>query len=293
MWSRLIPGNIWGRSWVRIVILPFQTSDLPILSLLMEPLAFTTDIRKHLLIGFLQGMWVYLFLVIIGPFDTYELSFWWRAELMLGYWLFFTSAYWLAIPVQNWMHHRSAQWTWRLELIIASLIFLLAFIPIYIYYKSDIVEGEFTFTDFSLRVYLPSSLILLPVMIAVRRFIMRKDIVTDDIASPPDKIVLQGKYQKDILRISWAHLICVKSAGNYVEVYYLQADQIQKKLLRTSTQKIEAQFPALVRTHRSYLINPSHFVAWKNRKQLIITQMEVPVSENFRAQMEERFFIRP
>ncbi len=259
----------------------------------MDQLAFTTDIRKHFLIGLLQGMWVYLFLVIIGPFDTYELSFWWRAELMLGYWFSFSIAYWLIIPLQNGLYHRIGQWTWPLEVWISSLVFLLAFLPIYIYYKSDIVEGEFTFTDFSLRIYLPSSLILLPVMIGVRRFILRKEIAVEEEDNPTERITLRGKYQKDILRIRWADLICVKSAGNYVEVHYLQGDQVQKKLLRTSTQKIEVDFPALIRTHRSYLINPSHFVAWKDRKQLLLTMVEVPVSENFRSSLEARLLIRP
>ena len=169
------------------------------------------------------------FLVIIGPFDTYELSFWWRAELMLGYWL--------PLPIQNWLYQRGKQWTWRLELLIVSLVFMMAFTPVYGYYKSDIIEGEFTLTHFGLGGYLPSSLILLLIMIAVRRLIMRNDVVAEGIIDSPNKIVLRGNYQKDILRIYWADLICIKSAGNYVAVYYLQADQFQKKFLRTSTPK--------------------------------------------------------
>ncbi|MEO0727775.1 MAG: LytTR family DNA-binding domain-containing protein [Bacteroidota bacterium] len=259
----------------------------------MDQLAFTTGLSKHLLIGLLQGMWVYLFLVIIGPFDTYDLSFWWRAELMLGYWLFFAAAYWLAIPVQNWLYLRLKRWTWSLELLLVILVYLIAFPLIFSYYKSDIVEGEYTLVGFGLGVYLPSSLILLPVMLAVRRFIMRNESAPTHTTHSPDKVVLRGKYQKDILHIHWADLICIKSAGNYVEVYYLQTGQIEKKLLRTSTQKMEGDLPALVRTHRSYLINPSHFIAWKGRKQLIVSKLEVPVSENYRPLIEERFLVRP
>lgn len=259
----------------------------------MNQLAFTTNIRLHLLIGLLQGMWLYLFLVIIGPFDVYELSFWWRAQLMLGYWMLFTVAYWLVIPVQNRFYHHLQKWTWPAELSVVALVFILAFPPIYSYYKSAIVEGEFPLPIFTSEVYLPASLILFPMMIAVRRFMMRQEKTVDQEPSYTDKIILKGTYQKDILQIHWADLVCVKSAGNYVEIYYLVADRLQKKLLRTSTQKIEAELPNLIRTHRSCLINPNHFLAWKDRKQLIITQLEVPVSENYRTTIEEQFSVRP
>ncbi len=259
----------------------------------MNQLAFTTNIRLHLFIGLLQGMWLYLFLVIIGPFDIYELSFWWRAQLMLGYWLLFTIAYWLVIPVQNRIYHQFQQWTWSAELSVVALVFILAFPPIYSYYKSAIVEGEFPLPIFTSEVYLPTSLILFPMMIAVRRFMMRQKKTVDKNLNQVGKITLRGTYQKDILHIYWSDLVCVKSAGNYVEVHYLLADRLQKKLLRTSIHKIEANFPALIRTHRSYLINPLHFLAWKDRKRLSITQLEVPVSENYRNAIEEHFSVRP
>lgn len=260
----------------------------------MDALPFTYNIREHLLIGFLQGTWVYLFLTLIGPFDTYELDFWWRAELMLGYGIIFILAAWLIIPWQRRWYRNWKGWGWPQEILAMVLVFALAFIPVYLYYKSPVVEGEYTFHFFFTRVYIPATFILAPFMIAIRRFMLQgKASLKEADVFTKDKITLRGNYQKDVLHIYWEDLVAIKSASNYVEVFYLQAGVLQKKLLRTSMQQIETSFPALVRTHRSYLINPQHFVAWKDRKLLLLTQLEVPVSESYRLAVEERFLIRP
>ena len=107
------------------------------------------------------------------------------------------------------------------------------------------------------------------------------------------KITLSGSYSRDVLQIEPDDLICLVSANNYVEVNYLQEGKVKKKLLRSTTKKMHEKLPNLVRTHRSYLINPIHFVEWKNKKTIVLSHLEVPVSEKYKDDLTERIKIHP
>jgi len=45
--------------------------------------------------------------------------------------------------------------------------------------------------------------------------------------------------------------------------------------------------PQLVRTHRSYLINPRHFEHWVGNKEISVAGRKVPVSKTYKARLKE------
>ena len=163
------------------------------------------------------------------------------------------------------------------EILIIILFNILVLIGSYIYYKSSIVNGDYSFIKFTLEIYYPIFFILLPVIIFARWFISRKILHPNS-----EKIILTGDNKLDILQIQIGDLICISSADNYVTVAYLINDLLSKKLLRTTLKNIESQLPQLVKAHRSHLINPMHFKEWKNANTLLLTQIEVPVSKNYK-----------
>ena len=60
---------------------------------------------------------------------------------------------------------------------------------------------------------------------------------------------------------------------------------MKKTLIRNKLSIIDAEFPELLRAHRSYLINPYHFQQWKteNGKLSVILNhsIEVPISKTY------------
>ena len=64
---------------------------------------------------------------------------------------------------------------------------------------------------------------------------------------------------------------------------YLNQGELQKKLLRNTLKTIQIDIPILLKVHRSHLINPSHFKAWKGTSSIILTQMEIPVSKKLQS----------
>ncbi|BAO76719.1 LytTR family DNA-binding domain-containing protein [Winogradskyella sp. PG-2] len=100
-------------------------------------------------------------------------------------------------------------------------------------------------------------------------------------------ITLKGDNKLDVLKILPEDLVCISSADNYIEVNYLIQDKLHKKLLRNTLKGIQNELPYLLKVHRSHLINPSHFKEWNGSSSIILTEIKVPVSKNYKAALLE------
>jgi len=73
-----------------------------------------------------------------------------------------------------------------------------------------------------------------------------------------EKINLASESGKVKIEIELDKLLFVRSANNYVEVYWKEEDQVQKSLLRSSLLRIEEnlkKYPNIFKCHRTCLIN--------------------------------------
>lgn len=70
-------------------------------------------------------------------------------------------------------------------------------------------------------------------------------------------IILTSENQKDTLTLALGKLLYIEANDNYCTIFYLQADVLQKQLIRSSLSRLENQInqPEVVRCHRSYLVN--------------------------------------
>ena len=144
------------------------------------------------------------------------------------------------------------------------------------YYKSDIVEGFYNFYEFTTKIILIISLILTPIIFLARRYSIKL------IPQQETYIVIRGNNKMDFLKIKKEELICVSNSQNYVEIFYVENEQLKTKLIRSSLKKIQYEFDFLIQIHRSHLINPSHFKSWKDSNTILLTQVELPVSKNYK-----------
>ncbi len=145
----------------------------------------------------------------------------------------------------------------------------------------------YTITYFATAIYLPGILTVFPI-IAIGRwsFGKYKDKKLED-----QKIEIQGTGNFESLRLLLNDLICIQSSDNYVEVTYKEDGELKKQLIRNKLTEVEGSRPELVRTHRSFLINPYHFKQWKtgDRKVNVVlsSDIEVPVSKTFQPTVEQ------
>ena len=249
-----------------------------------------TSIRAHLVLGLVISIWLVLFLVFIGPFDIAELPMKYRLELMPGYGVIFLVCYMLVVLLQNWIFQRVGKWNLLLELGIITLLYVLVLCGNFLYYRSSWINGEMNFGQFLGLIYLPTLLVISVLFLFGRWFISRKQTEMESNVEPSNfskKIILKGDNRSDVLQLGSKDLVCISSAQNYVEVFFLQNKVLQKKLLRTTLKKIAQDAPEMVQVHRSHLINPDHFVQWSGQNSIHVHELEIPVSKNYRDRLDK------
>jgi len=93
------------------------------------------------------------------------------------------------------------------------------------------------------------------------------------------------------IAVDLEQVLFLKSADNYVSVYFMKADKVRKELVRTSLKRLETEldeFP-IRRCHRSYMVNINKIsVSMKNNQGLSLSLKEysdeqIPVSKNYKA----------
>lgn len=234
------------------------------------------SIKYHLIIGGFLSVWIFIFAFIVRPFDDGTLSFNIWLLMSLGFSLGAFLCYGLITLIQNSVYQKIQKWNLGLEIVSLILFTLLYLMCAYIYYKSPVINGGYTFFEFLTIIFLKSILITMPIIILARRYIIKLIPIKEDF------ITIRGENQLDVLNIKKRDLVCVSNSQNYVEIFYINNDELKIKLIRSSLKKVYSDFDFLIRVHRSHLINPSHFVSWKNQNTILLTKIEIPISKNYK-----------
>jgi DNA-binding LytR/AlgR family response regulator len=136
-------------------------------------------------------------------------------------------------------------------------------------------------------IFLPALTVILPILI-IGRFAFGK---YKNKKLEEQKIEIQGEGHYESLRLLLNDLICIQSSDNYVEVFYIDGTMLKKSLIRNTLSKVSNSFPELLRTHRSFVINPFHFKSWKTEKGkhflLLAQDIEVPISKTYLEDVKE------
>ncbi|MDB4293085.1 LytTR family transcriptional regulator [Maribacter sp.] len=254
-------------------------------------LPFNPSQKLHLLIALSVALWIYFFLVFVGPSDPSPLSYGWRTRIMVGYSIVFMLCYGATTFFQKLLFKKVKVWNVWLELVTLSVLFVLFLPSSFWYYKSQLILGEYSFYSYAPGRYLPRLPLILPLLFLSRwiaaKWLHKKEHVSNK------HYVISGENKLDVLQVHISDLICVIAANNYIEVWYLNGKELQKKLMRSTLAKIHKQIPGLVKTHRSYLINSAHFVKWEDANSIVLSYIKVPVSRNYKAEVKSTIATRP
>jgi hypothetical protein len=234
------------------------------------------SIKHNLIVGLLIALWLFVFAFIIKPFDDGTINF--RAWFLISFGFSFMAfvCYSLLTIIQKSFYSKTGKWNISLETASIFLFHFIYLIGIYAYYKSPILNGGYDFSEFFSIIFIKVALILTPVIILARRYLIKLITVKDDF------LLFKGENKLDFLKIKKADLVCISNVQNYVEIFYIENDKLKSKLIRTSLKKVQDDFDFLLQIHRSHLINPMHFKSWRNANTIMLTQIELPVSRNYK-----------
>lgn len=110
-------------------------------------------------------------------------------------------------------------------------------------------------------------------------------------------LVFTAENQKDHLTLPLKLLLLIESDDNYVSIHHLQHDRVIKTLFRKSLKSIqeEALHPALLRCHRSYLINLTQLQQIhgnRNKLKVFLNHVKEPIPVS-RQYMDSLFALVP
>lgn len=86
--------------------------------------------------------------------------------------------------------------------------------------------------------------------------------ISETIEKVDQTIIIKSEKGDIKLKLLATELAYVKSEGNYVEVYFINSNQLQKQLLRNTLKQIEMQLPSssFFRCHNRFIININYII---------------------------------
>lgn len=251
---------------------------------------FESSIKHHIIIAVGLAMWIFVFLYFTEPLDVNQLYDEEKLLFLAGYSLIGGFCYLLFLPFQYVIFNKNdKKWTFLSEML---FLFLFSFCTITIarlYYLYIIMANDRNPYDLWYMlssIFLPAIVTILPIII-FGRFAFGK---YREKQTEAKKIEIKGEGNYEGLRLFLNDVISIQSSDNYVEVFYVVGKDLKKTLIRNKLSVIADEFPSLLRTHRSYLINPYHFLQWETEKSklfvLLFHHIKVPVSRTYQKEVK-------
>lgn len=280
--------------------------------ILSKPFPFEYDFKSSINYSLFFGLFVASFLIIFRPFGIYEdAPFWQLFWLLSGYGvltglIMFVNTNMLSIIFLR--YRNESDWKVKHELLfICYIIFSIAIANTI--YNSLTENYTLTFLDFISFIYQTFLVGFLPLMISTLIVYNRKlkenlseARKLNDNFNPQKqknttvKVSITPETGKDSFTFNISDLYFVKSASNYVEIYYSEDSAIKSKLIRTSLKRMEellSGYEFIFKCHRTYIVNLDKVKNISGNSQGYLLNLEdngysVPVARSLNKDLKER-----
>jgi hypothetical protein len=224
--------------------------------------------------AFLISIFVFGFLFFFAPFGLSNslIPLW---KISLGYGLIsfaVVSASALLVKVLKLNEKFESRWTFGLELLANALnLFLIgignAIFSAYIFEFNLTLSIFFTFQIFTLGVG------IFPVFFSLyfrfnkleRQFKVEANLINTSSKSERQEtsdrlkiIEIHSELKSENFKLKLGDFIAAETLDNYINIYYLENNDLQKKTIRSTLLNLQRNFenyPNILRPHRSYLVN--------------------------------------
>lgn len=269
---------------------------------------FNDDLKHNTKIIFFISIAVFVFLIVFQPLDLNKLSFDDKVISLAGIVIVtFTalSINLLLVPILCAKFLNSKRWVIWKEILWNVWILCSISIGYVIYYKLlglalfDVGIGNIlkiiSLGALSITILISTNQDRLRKMYRKKAQLLNQRI-EEKHALPILTVNFESEYQKDSLTIKISHLISISSAGNYIEVFWLDdEDQLKNQMVRMSLAKAEElllKYHFVFRCHRSYLINVNFIEKVEGNFQgyrvfMKNMHLPVPVSRNYTTKFQE------
>ena len=113
---------------------------------------------------------------------------------------------------------------------------------------------------------------------------------------PTARVLIASENEREEgIQLNPDHLLYIESSDNYIEVFWLENETVQKAILRSTLKRIEEKFenhPNFFRCHRAFIVNPNRIKEVEGNSQgyrvvLHETLKPIPVSRGKQADFKQ------
>ncbi len=261
------------------------------------------DTRYQIKLISLISLGMFLFVLFFQPFESRQQDFNNRLVFLLGiavitFVILVLFRIIMPASLTRRIHAESLKISNEVGLVLMIWVFITAGNIFYLYYVGKI---ELTFAEavqISLFSAFPSIILKLAdvnMMLReqLRHFVRRNLKLEHDMANArerqSDPVVFESESQTEKIELLPDEVMLIRSADNYVEIYYKDEDHVKHKLLRNTLknmQQVLKHHDEFLRCHRTCIVNSSHILNMTNsykghRLKLLDFDEEIPVSRQY------------
>lgn len=274
-------------------------------SLFNKPYPFNDDLKHNTKIIFFTSIGVLIFLILFQPFEISTLPVKEKYYFILGLAVITflsLSLNLLIIPSLFPKKFNSGQWNIKKE-IFWNIWILFTILGGYFLLNNYIGVVKLNF-DLVIKLVLTAVIPITVLIIVNHNRILRFHLkLADELnkklkenKSIQEKIIyFISDYQKDSLAIKVSSLVLIRSANNYIEVFWKEGDIIKSQMVRCSmfsAEEILKEHKFVIKCHRSYMININFIDKIEGNSQGYKLYFEnlnitIPVSKNAVSKLKE------
>jgi|WetSurSiteA1Bulk_404760.scaffolds.fasta_scaffold00310_2 hypothetical protein len=268
------------------------------LNIFNKPYPFNDDLKHNSKIIFFISIGVFAFLWLFMPFDIGSLPVRQKYYLLVGFGLITflsLSLNLLIIPSLLPKKFSSAVWNIKKEILWNSWT-LFTILVSYFFFTRWLGVMNFSFytvIKLALTAILPISvLIIINYNWVLRLHVKMANELNRKLKEHKlinEKIVhFASDYQKDSLAIKASTLLLIRSANNYIEVFWREGDIVKNQMVRCSmitAEEAVKEFKFIYKCHRSFIVNVNFIERFEGNSQgykLYFDHINfpIPVSKN-------------
>ncbi len=261
--------------------------------MLTKKIKFTSNKFDKIKISLIVTIILVFILLFLKPFDMFSYITNAKWYLYFGYGASLFLAHLITIFVEDRIYQRQdKKWYIKNEIFVKLLYFFIASIIIYFYHFLFVKTFQKPWTSFPVFVFnytLPFFLMFVPLMIFYRN--LKGEIYIE----AERKINFEGTNKSEKFTLKQEDILFARSENNYVFIYYLDDELVKKIMLRNTLSKVQKQALFLIKSHRSYLVNPKKIDSLKGNSQnanLLLKSFDekIPVSKTYFKKIQELNF---
>jgi hypothetical protein len=266
---------------------------------------FNEDLKFNSIIIFFISLGVPLFLWLLQPFDIGLLPEQDKYYLIFGFGVITflaLSLHLLFIPSLFPKVFNSSKWN-VLKEIFWNLWILFTILTGYFLYTKFLGILKFDF-EVVIKLILTAVIPLTALIIINQNRMLRSRLKRADEINRKLKehkqwqeeiINFVSDYQKDSLAIKVSLLLFIRSANNYIEVFWKEGEVVKNQMVRCSmayAEELLKEYKFIIKCHRSYIININYIDRFEGNLQgykLYYDKIDfpIPVSKNFASKLQE------